>query len=57
MMKAFLKELNIEVEFEYTPEANIQQVREFAAEKMGCNPTQVDVRMKGKAPQTFHWSQ
>jgi len=40
VMKVFFKDLNMqECQFEYSPEATIQQVREMAAQKLGCKST------------------
>ena len=38
------------VEYEYKPENIINDVRGFAAEKLQCNVTQLDVRLRGKGP-------
>ena len=46
-MKILFKESDIEEDFEYSPEITINQVREWAAPKMGCKATNLFVRKRG----------
>ena len=48
-MKVWLKDLNMEeFQFQHSPEATIQDVRVFAAEKLQCKPTKLNVRKHGR---------
>ena len=46
-MKIVFKDLNIEEDFKYSPEVTINQVREWAAPKQGCEPTNLSVLQRG----------
>ena len=49
-MKVFFKDLDVQEDFEYSPETTIQQIREMAAQKLACKSTNLNVRIYTKAP-------
>jgi len=49
MMQVEIKDHGYE-NFEYKPESTVNDVRQMASEFLGCKPSQLDVRLRGKGP-------
>ena len=51
MIKITLKDVSLETEYEFSEQVTIDNIREFAAIKLGCQSTNLNVRMFGKSAQ------